>query len=352
MTTSFSSDDVDLFRPVIDEPAFDSPLDLLDERRPNVSGDLPGMLEAAPMFRRAFRGYSRYQVDTYVRWAEDELAAAARENEDVLARYARVRSELEEAQQLLSHSPSGADFLRVSRRIGNRLAGAADQAEVLVAEAQAHREAAATKAAQLLAEAAAEAERTVAEGSARAEQVLAEAAETRAGAERALAEAEMTAENARVAAEALLAQARADERQAVAEAERLLRLVADEVAALRLEAQHDGVRLLTRAREERLRADAEAAAVRERLDQQAAAWRAAVMAEVDQLEQRRAVLEAALNASAQPAALSRRDRRRLAKAQRPVVPVPREPAMAGEPDSSAVRVWVWKRHGRRAVSRV
>jgi hypothetical protein len=45
-----------------------------DDRHPNVSGDLPGLLEVGPMFRRSAVGYDRFQVDTYVQWAE----AAAR----------------------------------------------------------------------------------------------------------------------------------------------------------------------------------------------------------------------------------------------------------------------------------
>ena len=38
-----------------------------DHRRPNVSGDLPTLLDSAPMFRRAVVGYDLFQVDTYVR---------------------------------------------------------------------------------------------------------------------------------------------------------------------------------------------------------------------------------------------------------------------------------------------
>jgi hypothetical protein len=45
----------------------------VDARRPHLSGDLPGVLTPAPMFRRTVAGYDRFQVDTYVRWAEDEI---------------------------------------------------------------------------------------------------------------------------------------------------------------------------------------------------------------------------------------------------------------------------------------
>src|SRR3954447_17817011 len=92
-------------------------LEPLLRARPNVSGDLPTMLDAAPMFRRAVVGYDRFQVDTYVRWAEDELATADREREYLIDRYVRMQAELEESRQLLSHSPSGGEFLQVSRRI-------------------------------------------------------------------------------------------------------------------------------------------------------------------------------------------------------------------------------------------
>ena len=50
-----------------------------DRRRPNVSGDLPTVFESAPMFRRAVTGYDRFQVDTYVQWAEEELGQVRRQ---------------------------------------------------------------------------------------------------------------------------------------------------------------------------------------------------------------------------------------------------------------------------------
>src|SRR4051794_12811672 len=68
----------------------------LDERRPNVSGDLPPVFQAAPMFRRAVAGYDRFQVDTYVQWAEDELATADREREHLLARHLHTQAALQE----------------------------------------------------------------------------------------------------------------------------------------------------------------------------------------------------------------------------------------------------------------
>src|SRR3954447_19266506 len=84
-----------------------------EDRRPHVSGDLPTVFRAAPMFRRAVAGYDRFQVDTYVQWAEDELATAEREREHLVARHLDTRAALEEARQLLSHSSGGQEFLRL-----------------------------------------------------------------------------------------------------------------------------------------------------------------------------------------------------------------------------------------------
>ena len=74
------------------------------------------------MFRRTVGGYDRFQVDTYVQWAEDELASAEREHEHLVARHLRTRADLEEARGLLAHSSGGAEMLRLSQRIGSMLA--------------------------------------------------------------------------------------------------------------------------------------------------------------------------------------------------------------------------------------
>ncbi len=89
-----------------------------DRARPNVSGDLPTVFQTAPMFRRTVAGYDRFEVDTYVRWAEDELATADREREHLLGRHVRTRAALEEARELLSHSGGGGELIRLSGRIG------------------------------------------------------------------------------------------------------------------------------------------------------------------------------------------------------------------------------------------
>src|SRR3954471_8439386 len=150
-----------------------------DRGRPTLNGDLPTVLAAAPMFRRALVGYDRFQVDTYVRWAEDELATADREREDLVAHQVRTHAALEDARELLSHSPEGGDVLRMSRRIGTMLAAAVDDAEAIGAEAEAVR-------------AGTEADRATA--SARARRLVAQA-------ERGLAEAR--GEAARMGAEAV-----------------------------------------------------------------------------------------------------------------------------------------------------
>src|ERR671913_73344 len=117
-----------------------------DRAHPNVSGDLPSVLQVGPMFRRALAGYDRFQVDTYVRWAEDELVAADREREHLETRHLQTRADLAAAQQLLAHSAGGAEMLRMSPRAGAVPAAAADEAEGIRTEAKAPRSAAAAEA--------------------------------------------------------------------------------------------------------------------------------------------------------------------------------------------------------------
>lgn len=278
-----------------------------DRQRPHVSGDLPTVLETGPMFRRAVAGYDRFQVDTYVQWAEDELATADREREHLLAGQLRARAELDEARELLSHSSEGGEFLQLSRRIGSMLAAAADeaegmrvQAESLRAEAEAERCAASAQAEQkaaqadgLVAGARTEAGRIVAEATARVQEMTAEA-------RRIVADAERTGQDARAEAAARLAAVRQAEHDAAESAERLrVRALADAHAA-RLQARQEIVGMLSTSRDERRRADAEASATRERLDRDAAARRAALLAEVAELEGRLAVVRAELQSAPEP----------------------------------------------------
>jgi hypothetical protein len=256
--------------------------------RPTVSGDLPTVLGAAPMFRRALLGYDRFQVDTYVRWAEDELATADREREHLEARQARTHAALDDARELLSHSPGGADFLQLSRRMGTLLAAATDEAEAIRADAEAEAGRVSAHAERALADAGAEAARLVSEAVLRAGEAAAEAG-------RVVEEADSFRRAARAEAAAQRKGARAAVRRAAQRADQLRDRAVAEAAVARLQARDDVVRMLTTGRDERRRADEAAAAARQRLDAEAATRRAELLAEVEQLEHRRAVLRAELD---------------------------------------------------------
>jgi cell division septum initiation protein DivIVA len=265
------------------------------DARPNVSGDLPTVLDSTgPMFRRAAVGYDRFQVDTYVQWAEDELVTAAREREHLLARHVETTRALAEARELLTHSAGGGELLLLSGRIGSLLATAADEAEGIRSDAEAERTAASAQARQLVAdaqqaltEAEAEVQRMLTEAATEADGMAAEAA-------RIVDRAEETLRLARVEAEARLADVRAFERRAEAHAEQLRELALQEAARARATARDEIVRMLDTARTERRRADDAAAASREGLDREAAARRAVMFQQVAELEHRRAALLADL----------------------------------------------------------
>ncbi|TFV87011.1 hypothetical protein [Blastococcus sp. CT_GayMR16] len=255
----------------------------LDRERPHVSGDLPTVLQAGPMFRRAVAGYDRFQVDTYVQWAEDELATADREREHLLASHLSTRAALDEARTLLSHSSGGAEFLGLSRHLGSMLAAAADEAENMRGEAENHRSVAAAQAQVTVARAervlgAAEAEvgRLVAEG---ADEVRGMTA--RAG--RILAAAARTGKDARAEAASRLRAVQAIEQRAAEHVEQIRQQAVLEAAAARLHARDEVVRMLSTAREQRRRADAEALATRERVDRDAAMRSASLLAQVEAL---------------------------------------------------------------------
>ena len=264
--------------------------------RPHLSGDLPSVLQAPPMFRRAVVGYDRFQVDTYVQWAEDELATADREREHLVARHLRTQAALEETRALLPHSSAAAEFLQVSRRIGSLLAAATDEAENLRADAEADRAAASAQAEQTvadaerrLAEAAAEAARMSAEAAADAARTVAEARATAAAAD---LEAEQVRQAARAEADSRLQSVLVLEMRAAEQADEVRKQAADDAAAALLHARDEVVRLLSTGREQRLRADAEAAAVRDRLERDALTRTASLRAEVAALERRRTMLRA------------------------------------------------------------
>ena len=310
----------------------------LDRGAPEFFGELPTVLEAAPMFRRAVVGYDRFEVDTYVQWAEGELASADREREHLVARHLRTRAALEEAQELLSHSSGGGEFLRTSRHIGVMLAAAADEAEAMRAEAETDRTAAAAQAQRLVADG----ERMRADAEAEASRMLAEAATDADGlrteARGVLDEAEQTRRAARADAERRRAKARAMEQRAVEHAGRIRQKAAEEASVARLQARDEAVRMLLTAREERQRADAEASATRERLDRDAAARRAFLLAEAEDLEHRLAALRADLDRTARQvtaasAALHRQLRGPLARTR--VFLVSRLAPWRSEPGPSA-----------------
>jgi hypothetical protein len=265
-----------------------------DHGRPTRSGDLSAVFRAAPMFRRCVAGYDRFQVETYVQWAEEELATAEREHEHLLTRLLRTRAAFEEARQLLAHSSEGGQLLRSSRRIGAMLAAAADEAESMRAEARADRTAAGAHAQQIVEHA----DRVLADAQVRADRMVAAAAteieEATVAAALLVDEAEHAAERtvreARAEAEARLAEVRRIEQLAGEHAERTRQQALAEESAVRLRARDEVVRMLVTGRDERRRADAEAAAARERLDGEAAARRALLLTGLEELERRRAAL--------------------------------------------------------------
>ena len=289
----------------VDDEARDASVGTPDRARPNVSGDLPSVLsQVGPMFRRAVAGYDRFQVDTYVQWAEDELVAADRQREHLLARHLEAQAALADARTLLAHSAAGGEYLKVSRRIGSMLASAADEAETIRAEADNHRSVAHAQAEVVVADA----QRVLAEAEATATRLTAEAAAEvaamHAEARRVVAEAERTGRDVRAEADAHLTQARALEARAVEQAERIRQQAREDVEAARLSARAEVVRMLDLARAERRRADAEAAEIRDGLDRAAATRRAALLAETAELEQRRDALRSELEPAPEPVAPS------------------------------------------------
>lgn len=180
--------------------------------RPNLSGDLDGLLGDRPVFRTAFWGYDRLEVDNHVARTEAELVAGRRQREELLSRFTTSSAELELSRRLLAQSPQGRELTGVSTRVGEILRLAADEA------------------ADLTTGGAVEAGRLVAEARCTADGILRRAHEVKAAAvasgDRVRAEAD--AERAAAAA------ARADAR---AEADRVLRAAAEEAAARRTAAQ-------------------------------------------------------------------------------------------------------------------
>jgi cell division septum initiation protein DivIVA len=117
---------------------------------PNLTGDLDGLLSAAPSFRTRLHGYERLQVDNYVAWAESELATGHRQLDHLLVRYGACSAELELSRRLLAQAPRGVDPSPISDRVRDMLRLASDEAAAMI-------EAAREEADHLLAEARVEA---------------------------------------------------------------------------------------------------------------------------------------------------------------------------------------------------
>ena len=269
--------------------------------RPTLSGDLPTLFQAGPMFRRVPVGYDRFQVDTYVQWAEEELATAEREHERLLTRHVETRAALDEARALLTHSAGGAEMVRISGRIAAMLAAAADEAQAMRVEAEADAaiaaaaaEATLADASEALAGAEEQAQRTIAEATAEAEELVAAAG-------RIVDDAERTRSEARTEVEARLEKVAVLELLAAEAADRVRQQALEDTAAARLHARGEIAAMLATARDERRRADEAATAARTRLDEEANTRRVALLAEVAELEHRRTVLRAALKRQARQA---------------------------------------------------
>ena len=90
------------------------------------------------MFRPRVNGYDRLQVDNYVTWAEEELAAARRAGDHLLARFAVCAAELAEFRRLPAPAPppvptpSNPDLLVVSERVHEILRLASDEAAAII----------------------------------------------------------------------------------------------------------------------------------------------------------------------------------------------------------------------------
>ena len=177
---------------------------------PATPGELDVLLEPRPVFRAALRGYDRLQVDNYVAWAQTELLAVRRANDDLLTRYGTCSAELEISRRLLACSPAGREQVRTSERVGEILRLAADEA------------------ARLTEAGAADADRIRAVARAEADALLRRAREVRDGAVADCERMREEAEESRAAAEEELAEAHAQIRRLAAQLDEVLQALAGE----------------------------------------------------------------------------------------------------------------------------
>jgi cell division septum initiation protein DivIVA len=103
---------------------------------PAPAGDLDGLLDVRPVFRPRLGGYDRLQVDNYVTWAEDELAAARRAGDHLRSRFAVCAAELAELRRQPAPVPvpaaASTDLAAVSERVREILRLASDEAAEII----------------------------------------------------------------------------------------------------------------------------------------------------------------------------------------------------------------------------
>ncbi|MGY1828470.1 DivIVA domain-containing protein [Blastococcus sp. SYSU DS0541] len=229
---------------------------------PRPAGALEALLDHGPAFRGSVRGYDRVQVDNYVAWAENELAAAQREREHLLDRVVACGTELEISRRLLAEQPVGRERPAVSARVGEVLRLAEDQAAQVLDAAEA-------EAAQLRADARLEADARLRKAHEIKELAIEVADQLRVNAQRDRAEGVAALEQAR------------------AEAEEMLRAAAAERDRLAAEAAAERDRLAAEAAAELERAEEQARRDRAAADDAAGAHLAALRTEIEDLWRQR-----------------------------------------------------------------
>jgi cell division septum initiation protein DivIVA len=91
-------------------------------------GDLAVVLTERPIFRRTFHGYDQVQVETYVEWAESELASLRRALDEAFARYGRLAVEAAELRGRLARDTEDRTLSEFTGRLEQMLRLAAEEA--------------------------------------------------------------------------------------------------------------------------------------------------------------------------------------------------------------------------------
>jgi hypothetical protein len=191
---------------------------------------LEGLLDTRPVFRARLNGYDRLQVDNYVTWAEDELAAARRAGDHLLARFAVCAAELAEYRRqppppAPAPPPANPDLAAVSERVREILRLASDEAADIV-------QAASDEADQIVADARLEAEARLQRTELMREAAVALVEQMRERVVQERAESVALLDRARREADELLL-------AAAAERDRLAAEVADQLVREAEQARHD-----------------------------------------------------------------------------------------------------------------